>query len=524
MIHSTAIIHEGKPVGLRGIALDITERKQMEEELRTSRERLEYVIASNPALIYLAKPLADFSDFYVTYVGKSTLPITGFESEELVEEKGNAFWASRVHPDDLVPYKASMAEFWRDGHRVWEYRFLHKNGTYRWLREEANVIRDTTGNINEIIGCWIDITERKRMEEELQAANQRLKYVVTSNPAVIYTGTPTSDCSNWHVTYLSDTVAAILGFEASDFIGHPEFWDSHIHPDDLRPTQKAISHIKEGHYACDYRFLHKDGRYRWTREEARLIRDIDGKPLEVIGYWSDITELKEMQNRLAETERLAAMGQAAAMVGHDLRNPLQATTGIIYLVKRLLDSEKLEGRKEALELLAELDSQVFYMDKIVSDLQDYARPLSDELVATNLPDLIQEVTSNVKIPEKVQVSTMIQGDVTQVIINRSLLRRVLVNLVMNAIQAMPNGGSLTINVNKTLDALVIAVKDSGVGIAEDDLGKLFHPFFTTKAQGQGLGLAVSKRLVEAQSGTITVQSELGKGSVFTVKIPAAWIN
>jgi len=95
---------------------------------------------------------------------------------------------------------------------------------------------------------------------------------------------------------------------------------------------------------------------------------------------------------------------------------------------------------------------------------------------------------------------------------------------MNAIQAMPNGGSLTINVNKTLDALVIAVKDSGVGIAEDDLGKLFHPFFTTKAQGQGLGLAVSKRLVEAQSGTITVQSELGKGSVFTVKIPAAWIN
>jgi len=366
-----------------------------------------------------------------------------------------------------------------------------------------------------------DITERKRLEEELQAAKKRLEYVITSNPAVIYTGKPGSDCSGWSSNYISDRVTAMLGFEPREFINHPDFWQSRIHPDDLRATLAATSHLKDGHYACDYRFQHKDGRYRWIREETRLIRDSSDKPREVVGCWTDITELKDFEQRLQRTERLAAIGEAAAMVGHDLRNPLQATTSTLYVVKKLLTSGKPEERDQALGLLDDLDGEVYYMDKIVSDLQDYSRLsiVDAELVETNLPELIRDVISNVKIPPSVSVSAPVGGeDPLKAVVNPVLLRRVLVNLILNAVQAMPNGGRLTLAVGKAQNSASISVQDTGTGIPAEDLEKIFNPFFTTKAQGQGLGLAVCERLVEAQGGEITVTSEVGKGSTFTVKL------
>jgi signal transduction histidine kinase len=226
-----------------------------------------------------------------------------------------------------------------------------------------------------------------------------------------------------------------------------------------------------------------------------------------------------MREELLKSKRLAAVGEAAAMVGHDLRNPLQATVTIVYLVKKLLSSGGVEERNRAFGLLEELNDQVYYMDKIVSDLQDYTRPVGSELIETNLSEMIREVIANVKIPGNVKVSNMNREDPRKAILDPVLLRRVLANLVLNAIQAMPKGGELIITTNKTQDSVEIIVQDTGVGIALENLEKIFNPFFTTKAQGQGLGLAVCKRLVEAQGGEITVKSELGNGSTFTVSLP-----
>jgi signal transduction histidine kinase len=226
-----------------------------------------------------------------------------------------------------------------------------------------------------------------------------------------------------------------------------------------------------------------------------------------------------MREELLKSKRLAAVGEAAAMVGHDLRNPLQAMVTIVYLVKKLLSFGGVEERNKAFGLLEELNDQVHYMDKIVSDLQDYTRPIGSELIETNLSELIREVIASVKIPGTVKVSNMNGGDPRKAILDPVLLRRVLANLVLNAIQAMPKGGELIITTNKTQDSVEIIVQDTGVGIASENLEKIFNPFFTTKAQGQGLGLAVCKRLVEAQGGEITVKSELGNGSTFTVSLP-----
>ena len=207
------------------------------------------------------------------------------------------------------------------------------------------------------------------------------------------------------------------------------------------------------------------------------------------------------------------------MVGHDLRNPLQAITGIAYLAKRGLKSRKPAEKKAVEGLLESIDEQVLYMDKIVSDLHDYAQPLTPKFTETSLPDLVKTVLSAVRVPTTVRVSVETEKGSPNMLIDSHLMRRVLTNLVINAIQAMPKGGKLAIRASKKGETATVSVQDTGTGISEEDMHKLFSIFFTTKAKGQGLGLAVCKRLVEAQGGKITVESKPGKGTTFTVSIP-----
>jgi PAS domain S-box-containing protein len=355
---------------------------------------------------------------------------------------------------------------------------------------------------------------------ELRSARERLEYVVTSNPAVIYAGKPLADHSDFILTYMSGRVVSMLGFEPQEFIGHPEFWDRHVPPEDVRHVLTEMPRLwKEGHHTFEYRFLHKDGTFRWIREEAKVVRDTDAKPIEVDGYWTDVTERKRLAEELVKSQRLATIGETAAMVGHDLRNPLQGIAGTVYLAKRDLESRKAADRKAAAALLDTIQEQVMYMDKIVSDLQDYAQPVAPKPTETNLPSLIKQTLSTITIPEAVKVTVEIEKPAENAMIDPILMKRTLTNLTINAIQAMPKRGKLTIRARAAGDSTVMTVEDTGSGIPRKNLAKLFNPFFTTKAKGQGLGLAVCKRLVEAQGGTITVKSKPRKGTAFTIKLP-----
>ncbi|HUK27927.1 MAG TPA: ATP-binding protein [Candidatus Acidoferrales bacterium] len=359
-------------------------------------------------------------------------------------------------------------------------------------------------------------------ENELRASRERLEHVISQNPAVVFLAKPLPDLSDYYMTYLSRSVASSAGFKSKELTGEKgnELWASRVHPDDLASNKSEVAKLwKKGHHVFLYRFRDENGMYRWIREEANVIRDGHGKPFEIVGCSTDVTESKEMEQRLAVSERLAAIGQTAAMVAHDLRNPLQATSTSLYLMKKLVDSEEIDKAKEELELLNELETQVNYMNKIISDLQDYSKPVSVERVETDLANLVKQVTSNANFPKNIETLVVTHGEIAKVLVDPTLLKRVLLNLVSNGIQAMPNGGRVTIVATHDRDYVTISVEDSGVGIPEENLGKLFNPFFTTKTRGQGLGLAVCKRLVEAQKGTITVKSELGRGSTFMIKIP-----
>jgi hypothetical protein len=517
--YASPIVREGKPVGLRCVVVDITERKQMEEKLRSVGERLEYIIGSNPGVVYLGKPLEDMSDYYTVYNSKNVASMVGFEREQFMGPKGQAFWASRVHPDDLLKISEGTAKFWEDGHRTCEYRFLHRDGTYRWIREEANVIRDASGKVLDVVGLWTEMTDRKRMEEDLRATRDQLGYVLATNPAVLYLEKPLPDLSDIASIFVSESATTVLGFDPKNFLGESgvEFWRNHVNPDDLtRYLAEMPSLWRNGQHTFEYRFLHSDGTYRWVREDQKVIRDTEGRIVDVVGVGIDVTERKRLEEKLAESERLAAIGQTAAMVGHDLRNPLQAVSGAIYLLKK---QHEQTSELSVLEKVAMIEESVEYMNKIVSDLQNYSAPIHPELATVSISQLLNETISTIRIPPSVKVSMNLQGSVEKCTVDPVLMKRVFTNLVMNALQAMPHGGELEIAARKSVEETQISFKDTGAGIPREELTKLFQPFHTTKAKGQGLGLPVCKRLVEAHGGKIRVTSAVGEGSTFTVSLP-----
>ncbi|MGZ4908355.1 MAG: ATP-binding response regulator [Halobacteriota archaeon] len=225
---------------------------------------------------------------------------------------------------------------------------------------------------------------------------------------------------------------------------------------------------------------------------------------------------------LRSAERLAGIGETATMIGHDLRNPLQGLQYMVDLEKmreELTSPDKrgVEDWAKVAALFDQIGEAVFYMDKIVGDLQDYARPITPEYEAASISALINDVLES--IPNVERVRRVIDIPDLQMTADPLLMRRVFANLILNAVQAMPNGGTLTISAATDDGSVMVSVHDTGVGIPDDIRDKLFTPLFTAKAKGTGLGLAVVKRIVDAHGGTITFESEEGKGTTFTVTLP-----
>jgi|WetSurMetagenome_2_1015567.scaffolds.fasta_scaffold64778_3 PAS domain S-box-containing protein len=276
---------------------------------------------------------------------------------------------------------------------------------------------------------------------------------------------------------------------------------------------------------------------------VRSWRLMNGKG-KVIGVWSivrDITEQKASQKTLEEhaevlekiveertkqlkdSERLVTIGQTAGMVGHDLRNPLQTIIGELYLAKEEVESfsqSELKGNlKESIRVIEE---QVEYMDKIVSDLQAFVQPVRVDKGSLNLKELLTDVLGSVTIPQNVKMQMQIEEELSQMKADAQLLKRVLINLTTNAVQAMPDGGELTLKLFLSSQGqAVITVEDTGMGIPDAVKPKIFTPLFTTKPRGQGFGLAVCKRVIEAHGGTISFESTVGKGTRFMIQMPTA---
>ena len=550
-----SLLKEGtKTSGIQAISRDITERRKAEEELiRLS------------SAVKMSKDGVVVSDITgkIIEVNEAILEMYGTKDpEDLIGKSSFDF----VDLQDRERATAGMKEVLTKGYnKNVEYPVVTKDGNKLNVEISTTLMKDTDGKPTGFVGIVHDITERKCFEERLSALNAYSRNLNTAeNMEKIYQLT-------------LGAMEKILGFEHASFMvvdrnmlsvvdqrGYQSLsmklpldegrgitvkaaktGQSILVPD----TRKESAYVEgmpdiRSELAVPTKIGNKVlGILNVESGTLNAFDERDAKLLEILASHSATAmsnleyaknleklvrkrtkELRQAQKQLLRAERMAGIGETAAMVGHDLRNPLQVIANILHLVDKSLAALPTEDKKFVEkhgieELMVTVGEQLQYMNKIINDLQDYARPIEPKLVETNLHQLIQDTLSTMTHPRDVRVSIIKEDNFPPLFVDPALMKRVFSNLITNALQAMSNGGQLTIRLSKQEKSALVSIQDTGVGIIPRNRHKIFQPLFTTKARGQGFGLPVCKRLVEAHDGSIHVKSRVGQGSTFTVEIP-----
>jgi two-component system sporulation sensor kinase A len=293
-----------------------------------------------------------------------------------------------------------------------------------------------------------------------------------------------------------------------------------IAPKDREIATRAIRSARErgrGPRRHHYALITKDGCEFPAEVYTEFVRNTAGNPSGFVAISRDLTEQYEYENRLRKSERMAAIGETAAMVGHDLRNPLQGIAGALDVLKQKWGQT---ADNETLEMLELIKGALQHADKIVKELLDYSREIHVELTETTPRAVTDAALVQLGVPENVVIKNLAR-DTPTLQIDEAKMRRVFLNLIANAIDAMPKGGELMISSAVSNEFLEIKFVDTGEGISEKVKQNLWKPLKTTKPKGIGLGLVICKGIVEAHGGSIQVKSTEGKGSTFTIKLPIA---
>jgi PAS domain S-box-containing protein len=375
------------------------------------------------------------------------------------------------------------------------------------------------------------ITKRKKAEEKLKEYTKNLEAIVEERARKLESNAlyarslieASSDPlvtinSEGKITDVNNATEYATGFSREELIGS-DFSNYFTEPEKAAAGYKQV--FTNG-FIKDYPLAikHKLGKVTEVLYNATTYRDAEGQVQGVFAAARDVTQRKILEKKLQESERLAAIGATAGMVGHDIRNPLQAITSDVYLLHSELASlPEGETKKNMKESLDGISGNVQYVNKIVQDLQDYARPLVPVPREIDIERMCEEVLFKNGVPEIVDIFYKVEGKARKLVVDADILKRILTNLVNNAVQAMPEGGILSVHVYRNDESTIVEISDTGKGIPEDVKPKLFTPLFTTKSKGQGFGLAVVKRLTEALGGNVTFESKVGEGTKFIVSLP-----
>lgn len=390
-----------------------------------------------------------------------------------------------------------------------------------------------------ILSTTRDITKQKKAENALRESEEKFRNAFTLSPDAV----SITSMADGKITSVNEGFSKILGYSAEEVIGlnglELDIWE-----DESDLNQMATELQKKGNvHGVEARFHTKTGEVRYGLTTAVVIQ-INGIP-HILSTTRDITdqkvaektvqeysshlqemvevrtrELNKAQERLLRQERLAALGQLAGSIAHELRNPL----GVISNATAYLSMIQPEADEKVREYIEIIKSETNTSEKIIADLMDYARLQTVERKPAEISEIIRNAQRRNPAPAYIKVTTNISSGLPRVLVNATQIEQVIGNLLTNAYQAMPIAGKLYIKAEIDTDSveeefIKITMEDSGEGIAQDDIERIFEPLFTTKAKGIGLGLAVSKKIIDANHGRIEVESQPGKGSTFTLQLP-----
>jgi PAS domain S-box-containing protein len=479
-------------------------------DLALDKERLKDILENIPsAIVVIEKPVGK-----VTYANKRAIELLGVTPcglglENVADLKTYTLDGKVCPTKELYIHRASFDdETVRDAPIVIE----RSDGERFIVNVSAKPLYDKEGKANAAVAIFDDVAERVKTQEALRESEERLKMAQRIAHVGSWEYYVKEDRAIW-----SEELFRIFGLKPQRYGPNTNDYVARIHPQDREAINKTMEQMLfkgvTPKASFDYRIIRKDGSIRTIHSE-RMIREVDNdkKPKRIVGVEQDITERKQIEQKLEEhtknleklvdertkqlkdAERLATIGQTAGMIGHDIRNPLQAIVGELFLIKQDVDSSPdSQFKRNTQESLGTIQEQIDYINKIISDLQDYARPLKPELVEVDLRHAIPQLLSTVNVPNNIHALAECDKKLSKLNLDLTFLKRILVNLATNAIQAMPNGGKLTIRTFEEGDNVSIITADTGIGIPDEIKPKIFQPLMTTKSKGQGFGLAVVKR-------------------------------
>jgi PAS domain S-box-containing protein len=503
---------------------EITERKQAEESLLNAEKRYSSIVENAVEGFFQTTPGGQ----YVS-VNPALARIYGYESpEELMGAVGDIGRQVYVDLNRRAEFKRAMEG--NDVVRDFVYQVYRRDGTKIWLSENARAVRDANGSILYYEGTVEDITANKQAEEELRHREAEHRRLIENMPEVVWKAD-----EQGKAFFISEKIERVFGYTPEEIRREGEhLWFGRMHPDDRERVREAYSKLfhENKPFDVEYRIQHRDGHWMWWHDRAVGIEGNPGKRF-AEGLLSDITERKQMEQQLRQTQKMEAIGQMAGGVAHDFNNLLTVIRGHTDL---LLDHI---GQTDALHRNVEQ----------IQKSADRAVSLTRQLLAFSRKQVLQPKVLDLNavaaemgkmlprlIGENITLTISAAPSLGRVKADPGQIEQIILNLAVNARDAMPQGGKLTIETaNVELDEayarehltakpgrhVMLAVSDTGCGMDPETQSHIFEPFFTTKelGRGTGIGLATVYGIVKQSGGWIWVYSEVGKGTTFEIHLP-----
>lgn len=495
-------------IGFSAIMRDITGRQAMEKALLATAVQLQNVFNNIDEVIWSY----DTGTRRMIEISPACEGIYGYPPQAFFEHPD--LWLEGIHPKDQPKAEAQMARFHQGLPDEAEYRICRPDGTFRWVLARGKPRMDDSGCPFCIDGTVSDITERKRMEDELEAHVAQLNHVFQNVDEMLWSFDPRRE----RTLTLSAACERIYGQPIATLFQNTSLWVDFVHPEDRPAAIASYQQLLDGSpIEREERILRPDGGIRWVVVKARPSMDASGLVIRIDGSVSDVTESRRFKERMAVQERLAALGTLLGTVAHDLRNPLMSITAASELLE--LNSPPSESLTRHLDLTRRASKRIL---GLLDELLDFATPKPLNLVPSAGLVLLQEAAEacgRLAKQSGVEVELQQEGDTSPVVVDPLRMHHVLCNILENAIQHSPSRGTVRAISRTTADTWICTIQDEGGGIAQEDLPSIFDPLYSRRTGGTGLGLAIAHRIVQQHGGHLEAGNCPAGGARFTIRIP-----
>jgi len=495
---------------------DISKRKKQEEMLRASEEEFKNLFQHVPSGVFISSKEGKFLN-----ANQALLDMLGYESKQEflnIDLPQDLY----VRPEDRKTFQEMME---RDGRVIdYEVEFKRKDGSTIPILLTGHARYDRDGNIIGYEGLNVDLTQRKLMEKEVREAYDFMNKIVQSSPNAI-----TATDMKGNILIWNQGAEETLGYKASDVIGKMNI--RKIYPEGVaRKVMQMLRSDESGEIgrlnSYPMVYVRRDDEVVEGNLSAAIIYDANGNEIASVGSFVDLRDrlqmeraLRDTQEQLLQSEKLAAMGRLTSQIAHELNNPLYGIMNTLELLKTEIPADN--KRRKILDMAL---SETIRLADLLRKMLSFSKPDQEERHPVDLNSVLDEILllHEKQLKENdINISVTFAEGMALVVASKNQLRQVFLNMVANARDAMPEGGTLSVVTGSDSEKVFVEISDTGTGIREEHLVKIFDSFFTTKGEikGVGLGLSVCYGFIKDHGGEIEVKSQVGDGTTFTISLP-----